>query len=137
MPYASILNRFIAAFIDGIIVAVALTIILKIISLIVIPSMALVYIVWILVVWAYFAYLESSPKQATIGKIIMKMKVIDEQGNRLTQKQAAIRSGMRLVSGFIFCIGFIMALFNDKKQTLHDQVAHTYVVNGVAGQAAE
>lgn len=132
MPYASILNRFIAAFIDGVVLAIALFIIFMIIGLVTVPSMALIYLIYFLVMWGYWAYMESSPKQATIGKILMKIKVTDENGNRLTQKQAAIRSGMRIVSGLILCIGFIMALFSDKKQALHDQVAHTYVLEDAA-----
>ncbi|MEY4539105.1 MAG: hypothetical protein RLZZ306_862 [Bacteroidota bacterium] len=76
---------------------------------------------------SYFTYFESSERQATIGKSAMGLIVADENGNRLDTTKALIRNIMRIVSSFICLIGYLMAFFTDKKQTLHDIVAKTNV----------
>ena len=78
--------------------------------------------------WLYYAYLESSPKQATIGKMALGLVVTDLYGKRLTFGRATGRYFGRLLSGLICYIGFIMAAFTEKKQALHDQLAATLVV---------
>ena len=75
----------------------------------------------------YFTYFESSERQGTIGKTAMGLIVADENGNRLDTQKALIRNIMRLVSSFICLIGYLMAFFTEKKQTLHDIVAKTNV----------
>jgi uncharacterized RDD family membrane protein YckC len=79
--------------------------------------------------WLYFAFLESSPWQATLGKRAVGVKVVDEQGSRITFITATIRYIGKIVSGAILLIGYIMAAFTAKKQALHDMIASTYVVN--------
>lgn len=78
----------------------------------------------------YFGLMESSAKQATVGKMALGLKVIDKNGGRLSFRTAALRYIGKLVSGAIFMIGFIMAAFTEKKQALHDMIASTYVVKG-------
>ena len=75
----------------------------------------------------YFTYMESSERQATIGKSAMGLIVADENGNRLDTQKALIRNISRLFSGFICLIGYLMAFFTEKKQTLHDIIAKTNV----------
>jgi uncharacterized RDD family membrane protein YckC len=72
----------------------------------------------------YFTYMESSERQATIGKSVIGLIVADENGNRLDTQKALIRNISRLVSGFICLIGYLMAFFTEKKQTLHDIIAN-------------
>ena len=67
---------------------------------------------------------------ATIGKIIAKIKVIDYNNfSRVTLTSALIRSFTRLFSEMFFYIGFILGYFNDGRQTLHDKVGKTLVIN--------
>jgi uncharacterized RDD family membrane protein YckC len=67
---------------------------------------------------------------ATIGKIVMKLRVIDfNHFGRITLSQALIRSLLRIVSELFFYFGFILAFFTDSKQTLHDKFGRTLVVN--------
>ena len=124
MPYGSIFKRFIAALIDGLIVGM----IAGMGSFVVSSSPWSFYSLDFVFLFGYFTLMESSEKQATLGKMVMGLKVTDMAGNRLTTQQAATRAAMRIVSSIIFGIGFIVALFNDKKQTLHDQVAKTLVL---------
>lgn len=76
---------------------------------------------------AYFVILESSSLSATFGKKIMGIYVITENGDKLSIGKAIIRNLARQLSS-IFFIGYIMALFTEKTQTLHDKIAKTLVV---------
>jgi uncharacterized RDD family membrane protein YckC len=78
----------------------------------------------------YFVKLESGPQQATIGKLILGIKLVDAQtGQRISGGQSLGRFFVKhLFSGWFFSIGFLMALFTDKKQALHDLAAGTLVV---------
>jgi uncharacterized RDD family membrane protein YckC len=78
--------------------------------------------------WAYFAMMESSSWQGTIGKKVMGVKVTDIAGNRISLGRA---TGRLLVKAFLsgwFLIGYIIAFFTAKKQSLHDLLAGTLVL---------
>jgi len=77
--------------------------------------------------WVYFAALESSPWQATIGKKILSLRVSDLAGKRITFGRASGRFFAQFVSAIALCIGFIMIAFTEKKQGLHDMMAGTIV----------
>jgi uncharacterized RDD family membrane protein YckC len=76
----------------------------------------------------YFIYFESSNKQATYGKQMMRIRVVGKNGGRINAGQAAVRNLMKIVSTLLLFLGFIIAVFNDNKQALHDMVATTLVV---------
>ncbi len=76
----------------------------------------------------YFMLMESSSYQATVGKMVVNLKVVDEQGQRLKTAQAAKRALGRTLSGIILGIGFLVALFNNENRTLHDMLAKTRVI---------
>ena len=78
--------------------------------------------------WLYFALMESSSKQGTLGKMAIGMKVTDLNGNRISFGKASGRFFGKILSGIILYIGFIMAGFTEKKQALHDMLAGTLVV---------
>ncbi|OZM56224.1 hypothetical protein CIB95_12425 [Lottiidibacillus patelloidae] len=77
---------------------------------------------------SYFTFLEKSKAQATFGKRLCSLQVTDITGNRLTTRTALFRTLGKYLSAFIFLIGFIMAAFTKKKQSLHDLIAKTYVI---------
>jgi uncharacterized RDD family membrane protein YckC len=76
----------------------------------------------------YHTYFISSEKQATLGKQAMGLKVITTHGERLTPLNAAGRFVATYLSLAILLIGYIMAAFDSKKQALHDRLANTYVI---------
>ncbi|MEN6610961.1 MAG: RDD family protein [Methanoregulaceae archaeon] len=78
--------------------------------------------------WIYYAYQESSPKQATLGKQVFGLIVTNTNGERISFARASGRWAGRILSGMIFCIGYIMIAFTEKKQGLHDMIADTLVV---------
>jgi len=53
---------------------------------------------------------------------------VNKYGDRVSFLQAFGRNLGKILSGLILYIGFFMAIWTDKKQTLHDQMANTYVV---------
>ncbi len=86
---------------------------------------------------AYFAGMESSSWQATLGKKALGLVVTDLNGNRISLGKAVGRYFAKILSAIILLIGFIMVAFTEKKQGLHDMLAGTlvYVGQPVAGGA--
>ena len=78
--------------------------------------------------WIYEAAMESSSKQATLGKMALGLKVTDEQGRRISFARATARYFSKILSGMILWIGYIMAGFTQRKQALHDMIAGTLVI---------
>lgn len=78
--------------------------------------------------WLYYALMESSNKQATLGKMAIGIIVTDLSGNRITFGRATGRYFGKILSGLILNIGYIMAGFTEKKQALHDMIASCLVV---------
>jgi uncharacterized RDD family membrane protein YckC len=78
--------------------------------------------------WLYEAFMESSSYQATLGKMIFGMKVTDLNGNRISFERATGRHFAKWLSAMIFCIGYIMVGFTERKQGLHDLLAGTLVL---------
>jgi len=76
----------------------------------------------------YHILMESSAKQATYGKLILKIKVSDIEGRRITAERAARRNLFRMFSIATFYIGYLICFFNKKQQCLHDMLAQTLVV---------
>ncbi len=77
--------------------------------------------------WAYFAGMESSPLQATVGKLAVGLFVTQENGEGISFGQASGRFFGKIVSSLILCIGFMMAGWTSRKQALHDIMAGTFV----------
>ena len=80
--------------------------------------------------WLYEALMESSSYQATLGKMILGMKVTDLYGNRISFGRATGRHFAKILSGMVLCIGFIMVGLTQRKQGLHDLLAGTLVRRG-------
>ena len=77
--------------------------------------------------WLYEALLTSSSMQATLGKLILGLRVTDLQGQRISFGTATIRHFAKYLSGLILGIGYLMVAFTDRKQGLHDMIAGTLV----------
>lgn len=78
--------------------------------------------------WLYYALMESSKFQGTVGKILLNIKVTDVNFNRISFARATGRYFGKILSGMILMIGYIMAGFTDNKQALHDILAGCYVI---------
>jgi uncharacterized RDD family membrane protein YckC len=65
---------------------------------------------------------------ATPGKMACNLKIVVEDGSRLSFLRAMGRHFAKWLSSMILAIGFIMAAFDDQKRTLHDRICETRVV---------
>lgn len=67
---------------------------------------------------------------ATIGKIVAKIKVIDyDNFGRVGFGAALLRSAGRIISEMAMFVGFLFAFFTESRQTFHDKLGKTLVVN--------
>lgn len=81
----------------------------------------------IITIYCYFTILTSSVWQATLGKKMLGMIVVDSDGNRLSPFHAFRR--IFILSFTCLVLGPLWALFNSRKQGLHDVLVGTYVIS--------
>jgi uncharacterized RDD family membrane protein YckC len=132
LDYADLWRRFWAHVIDNILLAAVL---IPLVFAMQSPSDAAVgrgsnmfLLVAMGIEWAYYTLMECSPYQATLGKMALGLMVVDTQGQRLSFWRAGAREAGKWVSQYTCLIGYLMAMFNDKSQTLHDLIGGTVVV---------
>ncbi len=70
-----------------------------------------------------------SQKGATLGKMLMGVKVVTATGGPISVGRAIGRFFARYLSTLTLFIGYIMAAFDDQKRALHDHICNTRVVN--------
>jgi len=78
--------------------------------------------------WLYFAILESSRMQATLGKRLMGLLVFTTDEARLSFREASVRFWAKVLSIMTGFFGFFLALTGTKRRTLHDRIAGTMVL---------
>ena len=86
------------------------------------------FFAWLLAPWLYAALFESGPRQATLGKQAVNLKVTDLEGNRISFGRATGRYFAEWINGLTLGIGYVMTAFTAKRQSLHDMIAGTIVV---------
>ncbi len=135
MQYASFGARFLAFLLDFIILYVLSEIFDLFLSLARIfgdPSDASFigtsFLFNLVISWLYTALYESSEKQATLGKQALSIVVTDLAGDRISFARATGRYFASILSFLTLLIGYFMAAFTERKQTLHDLIASTLVV---------
>jgi uncharacterized RDD family membrane protein YckC len=131
--YAGFWIRFLAYFIDSILMGIVNVIILY--AVVGIDTLAdpqegnfMSNVLTILVPLLYFTLMQSSSKQATLGKMAVGVKVVNSEGGIISFPQAIGRYLSKIPSALILLGGFIWAGIDSKKQALHDKMAGTYVV---------
>lgn len=66
---------------------------------------------------------------ATLGKFLMKIRVVDVDGQKLGFLSVLIRETVgRYLSALIVYVGYIIAGLDTRKQGLHDKIADTLVI---------
>ena len=128
--YAGFWRRLVAVFLDGLILAFLGNLVGLVFSALGNPEMAqnLGNLFATLIGWLYFATCESSENQATLGKSVMRIKVTNLEGGRITFAQASGRHFGKILSFLLFFVGFLMVAFTKRKQGLHDMMAGCLVV---------
>jgi uncharacterized RDD family membrane protein YckC len=82
----------------------------------------------LIVPWLYWTLMESSGRQATLGKRVLGIMVTDIEGRKVTFARGTARYWAKLLSFLILLIGFVLAGFTPRKQALHDIVSSCLVV---------
>jgi uncharacterized RDD family membrane protein YckC len=82
------------------------------------------FAIWII----YSIVMETSIHQGTFGKKLMGIKVVGETGEKLTFEESFKRNTTKSISWFIMNLGFFWMLFDEERQTWHDKIASTFVV---------
>lgn len=87
-------------------------------------------IINILISIFYYTLLSASQKQATIGKEIVGVIVVDKNFKKLRTTHSLARCLAYFFSYISLGIGFLMIAFTKKHRGLHDIIANTYVIYG-------
>ncbi len=135
LELASMQKRAFAFFIDELILSFLFLIIIyeqvmsisdpdAIVALI--NSFTFEYLLIKIVYQTFFVYQYS----ATLGKIFMKIQVVDAETMEKPIFGSALNRGVfRIISEMIFYLGFIWAFYSKNRQGWHDKTARTLVVN--------
>lgn len=114
-----------AILIDGVILVAAQIVAGGILSVVI--GDALASLVMMIASVAYFVVLHSGPQAATIGKRVLGLRLVRDDGAPITPMLALGRYCAAGLSALILCVGYLMALRADRK-TLHDILCATHVV---------
>jgi uncharacterized RDD family membrane protein YckC len=153
--YAGFWLRLVAAIIDGIVLSIPMLPVFLLIFLgtfrnmqelqniqdptmlwtILGPKILLVLIITAIASWLYWALMESSGWQATLGKKALGLVVTDLQGNRISFGRASGRffsgrgvSSIPYLGGLYFIVDCLCVAFTGRKQAIHDMIASTLVL---------
>lgn len=144
-PYAPFLARFGAWLIDGVIIGAMLVLVWMAVALVGAAAGAVaggelaefVVMVWtilglpliVIVPLLYHLFLETGPAQATLGKQLLGLRLVNLQGGTISKGQSVGRYAVAaFLSGSFLGFGYLLALFTDRKQALHDLLANTVVL---------
>jgi len=88
-----------------------------------------VFVIALTAMWLYFAGFESSPLQSTLSGRVLGLRVTDLAGEPISFNRATVRHfAMYLSAVTPFAIGYFMAFWTKRRQTLHDYVSSTLVL---------
>ncbi|OCX52927.1 hypothetical protein BEL04_00950 [Mucilaginibacter sp. PPCGB 2223] len=76
----------------------------------------------------YHIVMEGSSRQATYGKMILKIRVCDIDASTIGYAKAFARNTAKILSVLTLGVGYLLNFFNKKQQCLHDMIAGTLVM---------
>lgn len=144
--YAGFLVRLLAAFLDLFFLAIIQIFVLLLIEprFFHIPQIYLagqaslgVYLFGSLSAWLYSAIFECSAWQATPGKRLLGIRVMNERGEALSFWLTSLRFVGKIISVGLLGVGFLLILFTPRKQALHDLLVGSLVVRILRPPEAE
>ena len=135
LQLASINKRAVAMFIDELLISLIFFFVISDrIAALATPEAVVAYtqslMVYVLIIKICYQALFVGLYGATLGKMAMKIRVVDHEYLDIPSWPASIiRAVMRVVSEMLFYFGFIVALFSPLRRTWHDKFAKTLVVD--------
>jgi len=127
-------TRFLACFIDQLCIHVTLNLLVLVLGLLAILSLgiaiAFYVIAYFVISIGYGIVMEWFWRGQTIGKKVLRLRVVDVDGLRLQFNQIVVRNLLRFVDAlpFFFFVGGVMCWFSPKAQRLGDLAANTVVI---------
>jgi uncharacterized RDD family membrane protein YckC len=85
-------------------------------------------LIYLFLGWLYFAGSESSHVQATLGKYLVGIQVVDQHNARLTFRKASIRYFAKPLSLLVVLMRFMRGLPVAQHRYFHNRVTQAYVV---------
>jgi len=133
LRYAGLFVRWVAAFIDGLIILPILLLFIWIIALIGkstdLDKVADKAEIFAGLIWLPLNLYFVTKYGATPGKMVMKLRIIKEDGSVPDFKTAFKREIIgKIVSGLFLNLGYIWIAFDKEKQGIHDKIAKTHVI---------
>lgn len=113
--YAQLRRRILAFFVDSLILTAL--------------SFTMTVTVHLVVIALYFIVFPVTGLQATPGKIIANIKIVNRYGNQISLLQAAGRFVLTVIFLTVFLPLIVVIGFHKRKRGLQDVLADTYVVN--------
>lgn len=144
--YAGFWRRLVAAILDQIILTVGRALLYGILGLIVYAILylfdikdhhtlifgifgACIFLINIWLTWIYYALMESSSLQGTLGKLALGIRVYHKTDKRgLTYEEATVRYFSKILSRMTLLIGYILCAFSSRKQALHDFIGNSVLL---------
>ena len=133
-PLAGPVTRFLACFVDQLCIHVLLNVASLVLGLIMVISLnfavAFYAIGYFVVNIGYGILLEWAWRGQTVGKRLLRLRVVDAEGMRLQFNQIVMRNLLRFVDALpaFYCVGGVTCWFSAKCQRLGDIAANTIVV---------
>lgn len=133
MTYAGFWIRFLAKFIDGILLQLVGLLLNFLLTLVLSPTenptpfLVVNWITSMLISAGYGTYFVGS-FGATPGKMACRLRVVRPDGAKMTYPRALGRHFAELLSSLTLGVGYIIAAFDEEKRSLHDRVCDTRVI---------
>ncbi|MDD2706789.1 MAG: RDD family protein [Verrucomicrobiae bacterium] len=143
MDYAGFWIRFVAKFVDGIILNIA-NFFIGILFGIFMPGLVapnqktaglvavivgqLILILAQMVISISYNTFFVGRYGATPGKMACKLKIVRSDGSQVGYARAFGRQFAEMLSGLILCFGYLMVIWDDEKRALHDRICDTRVI---------
>lgn len=126
VQFAGLGTRFVASIIDGIIIALVVTLLLLVLLR---AGTSFVQFAGLAIPVVYHWYFWTSRDGQTPGKSAVGIRVVKADGAQLSDADAFIRAIGYHVSAILCGLGYIWAIFDGNNQTWYDKMAGTYVVS--------
>jgi uncharacterized RDD family membrane protein YckC len=81
-------------------------------------------LVWVL----YSLVMDCSEQQGTYGKKLLRLKVVNHKGERISFEASFKRNITKPISDLPLKFGYLWMVFDAKKQTWHDKIANCHVI---------
>ena len=117
--------RFLAFLID-IIILVILSIFINFYA----PPSLNIFLLTLVICAIYFILFECSSFQATLGKAITNLIVVNDNFQKITFKHSLRRFFSSIILFITLGIGFIIVAFSSKKESLQDKISNSRVIKG-------